>query len=127
MAVATANADDHLLLEAIAQVEGHAWSDNGGRYAIMPQTWRQHTTLPYRYVHDPKISTSIAIKHLRWIRLSLADMGMAATPYMLAGCWRSGQRRFSGDNAPEHHRYYAERVRNLYWERVTDSSTPDEP
>lgn len=126
MAVATANADDHLLLEAIAQVEGHAWSDHGGRYAIMPQTWRQHTALPYRYVHDPKASTDIAILHLRWIRLSLSKMGMAPTPYMLAGCWRSGLRRFAGDNAPESHRYYAERVRNLYWERVTTSSTPDE-
>lgn len=109
-----AHASDDRLLEAIAQVENHTWRHPGGRYALSYAAWIDLTTLPYRKANDPVIGARMARKHLQKLKDGLAAKGLAATPYMLAGCWRSGLARWTAGNAPRSHRDYARRATNLY-------------
>lgn len=113
-AASVARADnDARLLDAIAQVEGHKWSDAGGRYAIRYAVWSDRTRLPYRFASQERFAAPVARKHLAWLRNALKAQGIAATPYMLAGCWRAGLTRFTSGRAPASHRDYATRVVNL--------------
>lgn len=107
-------ADDAKLLHAIAQVENHKWSDPGGKYAIRFVVWSDRTDKPYRLASQERFATPVAILHLNWLREGLKAKGIAATPYVLAGCWRSGLTRWTSGKAPRSHRDYAERVVNLY-------------
>jgi len=115
-ALTAAHASDDRLLESIAQVEGHSWRHPGGRYALSYGAWSDLTDLPYRMASEPRIGLQMARNHLQRLRERLAAKGLAATPYVLAGCWRSGLARWTGGNAPRSHRDYALRVTNLYEE-----------
>jgi hypothetical protein len=120
------HANDAELLKAIAEVENHRWSDPGGRYAIRYAVWSDRTSLPYRLASQERFATPVAISHLNWLRQGLKRKGIAATPYVLAGCWRSGFERWTSGNAPSSHRDYARRVRNLY-EEATRNPEPSAP
>jgi len=114
-AAAPAFADqDARLLDAIAQVENHQWSDAGGRYALSYSAWRDVSALPYDCARNPAIGTAKAYEHLAKLRKGLKSHGMAATPYALALCWRGGLARFVAGNSPASHKDYARRVVNLY-------------
>jgi len=107
-------ADDAKLLHAIAQVENHKWSDPGGKYALRYAVWSDRTDKPYRLASQERFATPVALSHLNWLRAGLKAKGIAPTPYVLAGCWRSGLTRWTSGNAPRSHRDYAQRVVNLY-------------
>ena len=116
-------ADDRALLRAIAHVENHKWSDAGGKYAIRYAVWSDRTDLPYRLASQERFATPVAISHLNWLRAGLKRKGIVPTPYVLAGCWRSGFERWTSGKAPASHRDYAARVRNLYEEDLRLSAT----
>lgn len=105
---------DSRLLEAIAQVENHKWSDPGGRYAIRYAVWSDRTTLPYALASQERFATPVAISHLAWLRTALKRKGISPTPYVLALCWRGGLTRFVEGRSPASHKNYADRVVNLY-------------
>lgn len=115
-ALSVAHADDRALLQAIAHVENHKWSDPGGRYAIRYAVWSDRTTLPYRLASQERFATPVAMSHLVWLKTQLKRQGIAPTPYVLAGCWRSGLTRWTSGNAPAPHRDYAKRVVALHEE-----------
>jgi len=105
---------DAQLLDAIAQVENHRWSDAGGKYALSYSAWRDVSGLPYDCARNPAIGTAKAYEHLARLRKGLKSHGMAATPYALALCWRGGLARFVKGQSPESHKDYARRVVNLF-------------
>lgn len=100
---------DAQFLRAIATIEDHTWDSPGGLYALSYAAWSDLTDLPYSYANRPGISTVKAQEHLAVIRRRLRKKGLAATPYMLAGCWRSGVEGWTR-GASEAHRDYARRV-----------------
>lgn len=116
-----AHASDQILLQSIAQVENHKWSDPGGRYAIRYAVWSDRTTLPYALASQERFATPVAISHLTWLRAALKRKGISPTAYNLAGCWRSGLARWTSGKAPEAHRDYARRVVNLYEEELASA------
>ncbi len=113
-------AEDAAFLAAIAQVEGHEWSTAGGKYALSFSAWRGVTSLPYDSARIPAIGTRMAYRHLDWLRNALKRQGIAPTPYVLAGCWRSGLTRWTSGKAPASHRDYAARVVALYGEATLE-------
>lgn len=77
-------------LTCIVQIEGHAWTDPGGAYAIQRDTWRDYTRLPYAAASIKGHADVVAARHLAWLARSLADEGWPVNAYTLAGCWRWG-------------------------------------
>jgi hypothetical protein len=107
--------DNTRFLDAIMQVEGHAWSDAGGAYAIMPATWRDHSKRPYSFASQPVYARDVADRHIAWLSRTLRTHDYPVNAYTLACCWRFGfvgfvQRTKQGGGAMQ----YGERVWNLY-------------
>lgn len=100
------------LLHAIATVENHTWDSPGGLYALSYGAWSDLTDWPYSYANRPVVSTQKAHEHLAVIRRRLRKKGLAATPYMIAGCWRSGVEGFT-ERPTAQAKDYASRVCNL--------------
>lgn len=119
-----AHASDRALLHAIAQVEGHKWSDPGGKYALRYAVWSDRTALPYVLASQERFATPVAISHLDWLRTALKRKGISPTAYNLAGCWRSGLTRWTSGKAPGAHKDYARRVANLYQEELRLAASP---
>lgn len=102
-------------LAAIIQVEGHAWKDPGGAYAIQPGTWSDHSTRPYAFASQPTYARDVADRHIAWLSRTLRQEGYPVNAYTLACCWRFGYSAFvrrvkAGGGAIG----YGERVWNLY-------------
>lgn len=112
-----ARLDRARLLAAIAQVEGHRWSDDGGALAISRATWRQHTRIPYRYASLKEYAYPLAERHLEWLERSLRADGVAVNSLTLALCWRWG---YEGGKAAlvAGRTDYGQRVRNLVEESL---------
>jgi len=107
--------DNALFLQAIMAVEGHAWKDPGGAYAIQPGTWRDHSTRPYSFACLPVYARDVADKHIAWLSRVLRAHQYPVNAYTLAVCWRFGfvgftQRARQGGGAVD----YGERVWNIY-------------
>lgn len=116
VSLSLAHADDRALLQAIAHVENHKWTDPGGKYALRYAVWSDRTTLPYVLASQERFATPVALSHLAWLKTQLKRQGIAPAPYVLAGCWRSGLTRWTSGRAPASHRDYAARVLALYEE-----------
>lgn len=107
--------DNDRFLQAIIQVEGHAWKDAGGAYAIQPGTWRDHSRRPYAFASLPVYARDVADRHIAWLSRTLRAGGYPVNAYTLAVCWRFGfagfvERAKRGGGAID----YGERVWNLY-------------
>lgn len=101
-------------LSCIRQIEGHAWSDPGGAYAIQSSTWRQHTRIPWRLASVKAHADHVAALHIAWITRSLLADGYPVNAYTLAGCWRRGLEGFKLRAKHGAGCDYATRVWNLY-------------
>ena len=99
------------LLSAIAEVEGHQWSDPGGKYAFTERTWRQHTKRDYQYACSPPLGEQVARAHLAWLAAQLKAYSYPVTAYTLAACWNLG---FQGHCRRVAVLDYAVRVTNIY-------------
>lgn len=113
--------DDALFLKAIAMVESSTAKCPGGddmavgpcgeigRYQMMPDTWRMHTSWPLADAKIPLRSAHVAAKHLAWLKKA----GYSDDYEILADMWRYGVEgwRF----APVQQRMaYTARVMNLF-------------
>ncbi len=108
--------DTARFLACIAAVEGHAWSDAGGAYAIQPATWAQHAPhKAYRLASVPLHADGVALAHIAWLSRSLRGRNFPANPYTLAGAWRFGLEGFTARAARSSDTIdYAARVFQLY-------------
>jgi hypothetical protein len=61
-----------------------------GPYQFRPETWRQHTNIPFSQARDSAVSRIIAGFHYDWISEQLRSMGLAVTDYNLAKAWNMG-------------------------------------
>lgn len=106
---------DHArVLACILAVEGNPWSREGGGYGFTITTWRQHTTLPYRYAKIPAYANTVAKKHLKWLMESLKADGFATAPYFIYACWLHGLE--GGELCVQSGKCdRAQRCENLYW------------
>ncbi len=107
--------DNARFLAAIVQVEGHAWTDPGGAYAIQPGTWADYTRRPYAFASQPIYARDVADRHIAWLSRCLRTDGYPVNAYTLAVSWRFGYAGFvtrarQGGGAVS----YGERVWNLY-------------
>ncbi len=110
-----ASFDNARFLSAITQVEGHAWKEPGGAYAIQPATWSDYTHRPYAFASLPVYARDVAERHIAWLSRTLRTHDYPVNAYTLACCWRFGfvgftQRVKQGGGAMD----YGERVWNLY-------------
>lgn len=92
-------------LSAVRIVEGDNWSIAPGGYGLTRATWRQHSSLPYRFARYPTYAHEVALRHLAWLERSMPN----PTVYELARAWRFGLRGGWGRESD-----YAHRVDNLY-------------
>ena len=101
-------------LAVIVAIEGNHPKAPGGIYGIKQITWRQHTTLPYRYSEFSPHNNHVAMKHFHWLEQSLKEFGHPVTVYTLAACWRYGLE--GGINRMLAGRVdYADRTDSLYY------------
>jgi hypothetical protein len=106
-------------LEAIHQLENPQNSPepgtNGelGAYQFREDTWKMHTSVPFRRALDRSASDAVAVKHYEWIKSELEHHGMAATPYRIALAWNGGIGAVFDDHPPAAAVDYALRAANL--------------
>jgi hypothetical protein len=106
-------------LEAIHQLENPQNSPepgtNGelGAYQFREDTWKMHTTVPFRRALDRHASDTVAVKHYEWIKAEIERHGMTATPYRIALAWNGGIGAVFDDHPPAAAVDYALRAANL--------------
>jgi hypothetical protein len=106
-------------LEAIHQLENPQDSSepgtNGelGAYQFREDTWKMHTSAPFRRALDRRASDVVAVKHYEWIKCELERRGVAPTPYRIALAWNGGIGAVFLDNPPASAVDYAARAANL--------------
>lgn len=106
--------DHNRVLACILAVEGNPWSREGGGYGFKRITWRQHTTLPFRYASIPLHAQEVAHAHIEWIIRSLKADGLPVTPYSIYACWLHGLE--GGELCVQSGKCdRAKRCENLYW------------
>ncbi len=84
-----------------------------GAYQFREETWRMHTSVPFRRALDRRASDDIAVKHYEWLKQNLENAGVRATPYMIALAWNGGLDGAVRGTAPAAARDYAERAANI--------------
>ncbi|QYM80301.1 hypothetical protein K0B96_06715 [Horticoccus luteus] len=107
------------VLEAIHWVENPSNSTRPGRfgelgpYQFRENTWRLHTTKPFRWALERKQADEVAVKHYEWLRRGLEAAGIEASPYNIALAWNSGLDAVITGRAPSAAHHYADRVTNM--------------
>lgn len=111
------------MLDSIIPVEGVPYySFRGKRGERSPlqftyKTWKQHTNKPFSWASNPQykeFTREIGIKHLKWLHNNIEN----PSPYRLALAWNAGLTAVNRGNLIESHFDYAERVRNIYNEKI---------
>ena len=97
------------LLRAIAAVEGHRWSDEGGAIAWTQRAWVEDCSWPYAYAKNRELSMKIAEQRLERLRCYLRTMNIAT----VANLWRYGLTATKQGRVGN----YGQRVANLYYDR----------
>ena len=106
-------------LEAIHQLENPQDSSepgtNGelGAYQFREDTWKMHSSAPFRRALDRRTSDVVAVKHYEWIKGELERRGVTPTPYRIALAWNGGIGAVFLDNPPASAVDYAARAANL--------------
>lgn len=113
------------LLAALAEVESrnnpHAVGPAGerGLWQFRLGTWRQHTSAPFAWAHEPAKAREIAEKHLEWLRQAwVKSRGREPTARELAATWNGGVSLANGRKWPPCVVDYCERVAALYTVRT---------
>lgn len=123
-----------LFLEAIAQVESGGDDlavgpcGSRGRYQLSWSAWAQWSKEPHTEAHNPTKSLAVALKHVAWIRKTVAEregINLGDVDYReIANCWlrgvnwsRNGENWDRGIQRME----YSARVMNLFHELKTKS------
>lgn len=116
----TAVADDRWeTLRAINWVENPTNHARVGRfgelgpYQFRPTTWRMHTKRPFNQATERDAADEVAVRHYEWIKRSLQDAGVDASPFNIAMAWNSGVTNVLKGRVPEVSYDYATRVTNL--------------
>ncbi len=78
------------MIDAIAQIEGHATSDLGGPGRMLRGTWYDRTRLSYALSRYPEHAAPVYRAHLRWIMVQFEAQRIAVTPETLYLAWRRG-------------------------------------
>lgn len=115
-----AGADDRWeTLRAINWVENPTNHTRTGRhgelgpYQFRPATWRMHTRKPFRHAVERQAADAVAVKHYEWIKRTLENAGVDATPYNIAMAWNTGVGNVLRGRVPQVSYDYATRVTNL--------------
>jgi hypothetical protein len=84
-----------------------------GPYQFRPATWRMHTRRPFRHAVERQAADEVAVKHYEWIRRTLENAGVDATPFNIAMAWNTGVGNVLNGRVPQVSYDYATRVTNL--------------
>lgn len=84
-----------------------------GPYQFRPATWRMHTRKPFRHAVERQAADEIAVKHYDWIKRTLENAGVDASPFNIAMAWNSGVDNVLKGRVPMVSYDYATRVTNL--------------
>jgi hypothetical protein len=126
-----AGADDRWeTLRAINWVENPTNHTRAGRfgelgpYQFRPTTWRMHTRRPFSQAIQREAADEVAVKHYEWIKESLENAGIDASPFNIAMAWNSGVNNVLKGRVPSVAYNYAERVNNLVHTFKNRASVP---
>lgn len=84
-----------------------------GPYQFRPATWRMHTKKPFRQAVERAAADEVAVRHYEWIKRTLENAGVDATPFNIAMAWNSGVDNVLKGRVPAVSYDYATRVTNL--------------
>jgi hypothetical protein len=84
-----------------------------GPYQFRPTTWRMHTKRPFSQAAQREAADEVAVIHYEWIKQSLENAGVDASPFNIAMAWNSGVGNVLKGKVPSVAYNYAERVTNL--------------
>ena len=130
-ALKAAAADRWETLRAINWVENPTNNTRMGRfgelgpYQFRAGTWRMHTKKSFQLANQRAAADEVAIKHYEWIKRTLGNAGVDASPFNIAMAWNSGVDNVVNGRAPSVSYDYAQRVTNLVhtFKRNTTHST----
>lgn len=78
------------MIDAIAQIEGHAVNDLGGPGRMLRGTWYDRTKLAYVHSRSPEYCRPVYKAHLIWITEQYRNRHIKVTPETLYLAWRRG-------------------------------------
>lgn len=84
-----------------------------GPYQFRPATWRMHTDKPFRLAVQRATADEVAVKHYEWLKRTLENAGVDASPFNIAMAWNCGVDAVLNGRVPAVSYNYAERVTNL--------------
>lgn len=84
-----------------------------GPYQFRPTTWRMHSKRPFIQATQREAADEVAVKHYEWLKRSLENAGVDATPFNIAMAWNSGVNNVLKGRVPTVSYDYATRVTNL--------------
>jgi hypothetical protein len=85
-----------------------------GAYQFKEITWRQHTSLPFRYATDRVAADRVAARHLRWLTQELRRYGFTVSVFHVELAWNLGFAGFLRGPRSWHAVDLAERAQQLY-------------
>ncbi len=84
-----------------------------GPYQFRAATWRMHTKKSFQLANQRETADAVAIQHYEWIKRTLGQAGIDASPFNIAMAWNSGVDNVLNGRAPSVSYDYAQRVTNL--------------